>query len=996
MISPRQTRLFRVPDLQTFQRVVASRACPTDPFLARSCAILLPSRGAATELRYTLEAILLDAGPPDGGAWARPVADLLTREDWYQRLSERVRTATPVLNEFEREVMMTACAREAQADGESPPFSLRPGLIIEIIRLYDDLRRLRKSVDDFARLLIGDLEADAENDRGAERLLRQTRFLANTFRRYEAKLSGLERWDEHRLRDWLLDHPLSEPYTHVVLGVADRVAEREGLWPADFDLLTRLPRLARIDVVATEELLGAGFYERLHEMLPGIEDEPSIETGAGSGLPTRPPSMPTLVAPAAEHAGLYFQSRDREDELSDLVRRLKQSDDDRRSLSRTAVVFKRRLPYIYLAREVFGAAGVPYHTLDALPLAAEPYAAALDLVFDCVSSGFSRTSIVALLRSPHLMFEREDRPLAPRAINTFEGRLSDAGYWGGLDRLTTLIGQWLASGQERGAPSAQVKRVAGAALALARELEPLLEPAPASRHLERLRQFLHVHECPVPFDDPLRERHLRARAAILAAIDSLRDAHRQVDDRTVDVVEIVAAVRRWIEGQTFAPRAGAGGVRLVDAESARFGVFDEVHLVGLIETEWPDRSPRNIFFPPFLLQQHFDWPPEADRRAATRAAFRDLLRLARRRVSLSTFSLEDDAIISPSVLLEDLDGAGLDVVRFSPDRRLRVFPGEAICEEPISAAPLAPLAAAWLSLRQSRTDISAPRFHGQVSASDRPSYAVGALETYLECPFKFFAKEVLDLEEEQADEEARRPRAQGLFLHRVFQAFFEEWGTQGQGAITLDHLGAARQLFARVAEPLLNDLPEADAALERNRLFGSAAAEGLAEIVFRIEAERGANVLERLLEHRLEGEFEIAGPEGPRQVTLTGIADRIDLLEDGTLRVIDYKSGRPPSVKRMLQLPIYSVCAGQRPLGRHQRAWEVGEGGYIAFKDSRRFVALGDRGSLEQVLKDAQARLLAAIAGIEAGRFPPNPLEPFRCTFCSYAGLCRKDYVGDE
>ena len=47
--------------------------------------------------------------------------------------------------------------------------------------------------------------------------------------------------------------------------------------------------------------------------------------------------------------------------------------------SRTAVVFKRPLPYVYLASEVFGSAGIPFQTFDAIPLAAEPTAAALDL-----------------------------------------------------------------------------------------------------------------------------------------------------------------------------------------------------------------------------------------------------------------------------------------------------------------------------------------------------------------------------------------------------------------------------------------------------------------------------------------------------------------------------------------------------------------------------------------------------------------------------------------
>ena len=1046
MITPRQTRLLRVPDLQSFQDVLGSIATRMDPVLSRSCAFLLPSRAAAGELRHTLETVALGANEGLDGDAALPLPDLLTRNDWYQRLHERLRAAPPLLNEFEREVMMSAAAREAAENGTAPPFRLRAGLILEIIRLYDGLYRLQNGVDDFERLLVEDLESDADNDRGAARLLRQTQFLASTFRRYETKLTAQQSLDEHRLRQWLFEHPLKVPYTHIVSTMADCVAEREGLWPADFDLLTRLPLLARIDVVATEESLAAGFYERLHHLLPGIDEE-RVPVEAG-----RLPQPPAVLVPGNDAGERYFRSRDREDELSDLVRRLKQSaeacaalshlrgapaglDEARSATSgRTAVVFRRPLPYIYLAREVFGSGGVPYQTQDALPLAAEPYAAALDLVFDFVSSAFSRSSTIALLRSPHFSFAADER-FDRRAIALFDRKLSEAGYLGGLEQLRDLVEPWTndrgdaeqglraegsglragsrglraqgsglrAEGSGLGAEGSGLRaqglglsRVATAALAAARELASLLDAAPASRHLDTLRQFLRAHDRPLSRDDPARDRQLRGRAAIHAAIESLRGAHHRLDDRSVDFTEIVASLRRWIEGQTFSPRAGSGGVHLVDAQAARFGSFDDVHLVGLIDADWPDRAPRNIFFPPFLLQQHFGWPAESDRLKAVRGAFRDLLRLPHRRVSASTFALEDEAIVGPSVFLEDLETAGLDVVRWDTARRPRVFPFEAVSEEPIEPAPLSPSARTWLSLRQLRTDRSAPIFHGSAGACTREAYAVGALETFLECPFKFFAKHVLVLDEEQLDEDARRPRVQGIFLHRVFQAFFEEWNRMGHGAISVDNLGDARAAFGRVVEPLLAELPAADAALERNRLFGNAAAEGLAEIVFRIEAECDADVVERLLEHRLEGAFDIQGATGPRRVTLSGVADRIDLLEDGTLRVIDYKSGRPPSAKRMLQLPVYSVCASQQLDGRHGRSWTVGDGGYIAFKDARRFVPLAERGTLDRVLQEAQTRLLNAVDQVEAGKFPPTPIEPFRCTFCAYSGVCRKDYVGDE
>jgi len=37
-----------------------------------------------------------------------------------------------------------------------------------------------------------------------------------------------------------------------------------------------------------------------------------------------------------------------------------------------------------------------------------------------------------------------------------------------------------------------------------------------------------------------------------------------------------------------------------------------------------------------------------------------------------------------------------------------------------------------------------------------------------------------------------------------------------------------------------------------------------------------------------------------------------------------------------------------------------------------------------------------AIDGIETGRFPPAPAEEFRCTYCAFSSVCRRDYVREE
>jgi RecB family exonuclease len=463
----------------------------------------------------------------------------------------------------------------------------------------------------------------------------------------------------------------------------------------------------------------------------------------------------------------------------------------------------------------------------------------------------------------------------------------------------------------------------------------------------------------------------------------------------VQVAEIAAMIRRWIEGQTFAPRAGATGVQVLDAQAARYGEFDEIFLVGLVEGEWPQRPAKNIFYPASLLSQ-LDWPDSRVALAGERAAFQDLLQLPRREVHLSTFELENDSIVSPSVFLEDVERAGLRQVDAEPPTRARLFVSEGLSLEPVARGAVEKEAAAWLTLRVGRSEFSADRFHGAAASHKPAAHTVSSLERYLECPFRYFAERVLKLEEDPEDEAAMTPKELGIFVHRVFEAFFGEWNRLGKGGITPENLAEARAVVRDIVEPILAELPDDEAAVQRTRLLGSAADEGLAEAVFQIEAEWQTPVEQRLLEHTLAGEFEIRTDAETRRVSLRGKADRIDLLADGTFRIIDYKLTRAPDRKLALQLPIYTICTAQHLLEVTGKAWEPGEAGYIAFGGGRRFVSMLGRGKdTEGTLRDAQTRLLATIDAIERGEFPPRPAETHMCLRCAHATVCRKEYVGD-
>ena len=81
-------------------------------------------------------------------------------------------------------------------------------------------------------------------------------------------------------------------------------------------------------------------------------------------------------------------------------------------------------------------------------------------------------------------------------------------------------------------------------------------------------------------------------AAIGDVLVTLRDASLAHDDPVVPFDDVAAALRRWIESQTFAPARGEAGVQLVDAQAARFGRFDEVHVAGLVAGDWPESASR--------------------------------------------------------------------------------------------------------------------------------------------------------------------------------------------------------------------------------------------------------------------------------------------------------------------------------------------------------------------------------------------------------------------
>jgi len=975
-------RLIRTTDVAGFRRAVVRLATGGTLSEIRQRLIIVPTRASVELLRQTIERHLEAAEQP-----VAILPDLVTRDEWMARWMLALPSAPRLLSRVEREVLMTVAAQATAARprmGQSP-FRLRPGLIGAMLDFYDELLRRQRTVGRLRRELIKELKSERGFDRGSESLIHQTIFLTLAFLKYERSVAASGGVDEHGCLRQFLTPDFVPPHTHVIVAVADHPSDPRGLWPADFDLLGRCPGLD-IDVVVTDELHDAGFRERLERELPGIEEE--REPGA--------PWAPVIVRPPDT---LCWVSRDREEEVRDVARIIRQrTPRPAATLSPTALVVQRPLPYLYLTRQILSDARIPCQALDALPLASEPYAALLDLVLVVARTGGTRESVVALLRSPWLQIDVDGTPVSREETTALDAVL--------LARRTTSVASGYLDEVDRFfegkarrdyIDAALARRAAQGAVAVAAELDVFRTAGTASAQLTAISAFLRRHERgPAPGAE-WRESSLRARGAVLGALDALTDACRRHDDHHRAAEDLVALIRHRIEGQTFAPSREHTGVHLVDAVAARFGEFDHVHILGLVDTDWPERQRRNIFYTSGLLKS-LGWPQDADHSAAQLAAFRDLLGLASQTLHLHAFQLDADAVVGLSPMVDVVrgvpttDGPPLPVAAMFDDE---VLTADVAAAETLEAVPLA-----WLAARDARPDLSSPEYKGQSDPQPTQQYRVSKVDRYVTCPFKYFAESVLKLPEEREDTAGLTPLERGTLLHDLFERFYRDWQDAGYGSITPALLPVAVERFTELASTTLAKLPEADRVLEQTRLLGSLVARGVAERVFELEAESGDEVVGRLLEQKIVGPFSFPRLGGLEQVTvaINGKADRIDVLAGGALKVIDYKLGRMPDLNTSIQIAAYAHAVQQQLEAADGVSHPIAAASYLAFGDEYKLEgAIGARNEEAAAAVQTRAATFADVVGkIELGQFPPRPKDTSECEWCKYSGVCRKEYAWED
>ncbi len=116
-----------------------------------------------------------------------------------------------------------------------------------------------------------------------------------------------------------------------------------------------------------------------------------------------------------------------------------------------------------------------------------------------------------------------------------------------------------------------------------------------------------------------------------------------------------------------------------------------------------------------------------------------------------------------------------------------------------------------------------------------------------------------------------------------------------------------------------------------------------------------------------------------------GRIDRIDEFSDGSIEIVDYKTGRVKEQKQIdkdLQMTLYAMAAAS-PTGLGKKPEEVNLSLYF-FEGEKKISTKRTKKQLGQAKKE----ILKKAKEIEKSSFPPRPRDPFPCKFCEFRLIC--------
>lgn len=271
------------------------------------------------------------------------------------------------------------------------------------------------------------------------------------------------------------------------------------------------------------------------------------------------------------------------------------------------------------------------------------------------------------------------------------------------------------------------------------------------------------------------------------------------------------------------------------------------------------------------------------------------------------------------------------------------------------------------------------------------TWSASRLESYRTCPLMFFVNSVLGLEPRSEPSEGLDVRQLGFIYHKILEKLY----SSVPDPTNLDQLQMA---LPGVAELIFNEAPE-----QLGFRVTAWWQQTQAEIIKNIEqtlvnlAALPGNFVPSAFEARFDNVL-ISNPANSADFfRLRGFIDRIDRASDGSVRIIDYKTGGPSAFTnravaegKKLQLALYALAAQEGlNLGRPVDGfyWHIQQAKASSFSLANFKNDAGQTGP-EAALKVVTSKAWEAVQGVRQGVFSPQPPAEGCPSYCSAASFC--------
>ena len=298
----------------------------------------------------------------------------------------------------------------------------------------------------------------------------------------------------------------------------------------------------------------------------------------------------------------------------------------------------------------------------------------------------------------------------------------------------------------------------------------------------------------------------------------------------------------------------------------------------------------------------------------------------------------------------------------------------------------------------------------------RRVWSASQLNDYGICPFRFFARRLLGLEELKEPEEGLDTQQIGSINHEILELTYRQIGDE-RLSITPDNRDRALVILEQAAAAVFADAPRRY-RFRRSAVWQHEQAEMLRRLRWLVQQDFSAEtspfrpvtsrqnrpVAQQVQDLpraplRQEAAFgfggtppvEIDGPAGP--IRTRGVIDRLDRAGEYAV-VIDYKTGtRPHPVEDMaggrdVQMMLYLLAA--RELVQQLDPSLIVVGGLFWHINNR--TVSGEVMAGDEAIELGRAQMHTNILDARAGRFAvqPRKLDGGRCvSYCEFGALCR-------